>query len=217
MDNGWVKKWNKNSKNVWNSPLLAVPKQSGGVNEADDIRLCINLQKVNSKLKEPIYTLPTPVKMFRMVGDVKFFTEIDLSSAYHHIKVEEDSQPLLGFVNPQGIQYVWMRLSFDPKGVVIHFQTQGEKTILRIKDVISYLDNFLVTSQTFKSHCESVKRVIEALTEAGFWINCKKYKFLMKKLKFMDHLIDGNSHSIDSHKMKVVAKIACPVTEKQVE
>ena len=91
MDNGWVKKWDKNSKNVWNSPFLAVPKRSGGVNEADDIRLYIDLWKVNSKSKEPIYTLPTPVEMFRTVGGVKFFTEIDLSSAYHHIKVEENS------------------------------------------------------------------------------------------------------------------------------
>ena len=161
--------------------------------------------------------MPTPVKMFRTVGGAKFFTEIDLSSAYHHIKVEEDSQPLLGFVDPQGIQYVWMRLPFGSKGAVTHFQAQGERMILGIEDVISYLDNFLVASRMFKSHCESVRRVIEALTEVGFWINHKKCKFLMKKLKFMGHLIDGNSRSIDSHKMKVAAKIAHPVTGKQVE
>ena len=89
--------------------------------------------------------------------------------------------------------------------------------ILGIEDVISYLNNFLVASQMFKSHCESVKRVIEALTEVGFPINHKKCKFLMKKLKFMSHLIDGNSCLIDSHKIKVAAKIACPVTRKQVE
>ena len=111
-----------------------MPKQSGGVNEVDDIRLCINLQKVNLKLKEPIYTLPTPVKMFRTVGGVKFFTEINLFSAYHHIKVEEDSQSLLGFVDPQGIQYFWMRLSFDSKGVVF------------IKGIENVLPDFL-------SHC----------------------------------------------------------------
>ena len=69
----------------------------------------------------------------------------------------------------------------------------------------------------FESHCESVRRVIEALTETGFWINHKKCKFLMKKLKFIDYLIDGNSHLIDSHKIKVAAKIACPVTGKQVK
>ena len=39
----------------------------------------------------------------------------------------------------------------------------------------------------------------------------------MKKLKFMGYLIDGNSCSINSHKMKVAAKIARPVTGKQVE
>ena len=110
-----------------------------------------------------------------------------------------------------------MRLPFSPKGVITHFQTQGKKTILRIEDVISYLDNFLVASRMFESHCESVRRVIEALTEAGFRINHKKCKFLMKKLKFMGHLINGNSCSIDSHKIKVAAKIAYPVTGKQVE
>ena len=90
-------------------------KQFGGINEADNIRLCINLQKVNSKLKESIYTLPTPVEIFKMVGDVKFFTEIDLSSAYYHIKVKKDNQPLLVFA-------------------IIHFQTQGEsRTILFLK------------------------------------------------------------------------------------
>ena len=110
-----------------------------------------------------------------------------------------------------------MKLPFGLKGAVTHFQAQSERMILGIKDVISYLDNFLVASWTFKSYCESVKRVIEALTEAGFQINWKKCKFLMKKLKFMGHLIDGNSCLIDSHKIKVVAKIACPVTGKQVE
>ena len=108
-----------------------------------------------------------------------------------------------------------MRLSFGLKGVVTHFQAQGERTILGIEDVISYLDNFLIASQTFKSHCESIRRVIETLTKAGFQINHKKCKFLMKKLKFMDHLIDGNSHSIDSHKIKVAAKIAHPIKKKK--
>ena len=69
----------------------------------------------------------------------------------------------------------------------------------------------------FESHCKSVRRVIEALTMVGFQINCKKCKFLIKKLKFIDHLIDGNSCLIDSHKIKVAVKIAHPVTEKQVE
>ena len=59
-----------------------------------------------------------------------------------------------------------MRLPFDPKGAVTHFQAQGERTILGIEDVISYLNNFLVAFQTFESHCKSVRKVIEALTEA---------------------------------------------------
>ena len=123
---GFVKKWDKDEKNLWNSPLLAVPKKSGGWVDPDDIRVCLNLRVVNTLTKDPSNILPSPVELFECVWGMKYFTKINLTEAYHHIVVSEKSQPLLGFLAPDKSQYVYVRMPFGLKGVVTHFQVQGK-------------------------------------------------------------------------------------------
>ena len=126
MKKGFVKKWDKDKKNLWNSPLLAVPKKSGGQVDSDDIRVCLDLRVVNALTKDPSNILSSPVELFEHVQGMKYFTKIDLMEAYHHIVVSEKSQPLLGFLAPNKSQYVYVRMSFELKGVVMHFQVQGK-------------------------------------------------------------------------------------------
>ena len=125
-EKGFVKKWNKDKKNLWNSPLLAVPKKSGGWMDPDDIRVCLDLRVVNALTKDPSNILPSPAELFEHVQGVKYFTEINLMEAYHHIVVLEKSQPLLGFLASDKSQYVSVRMPFGPKGAVMHFQVQEE-------------------------------------------------------------------------------------------
>ena len=97
---GFVKKWDKDKKNLWNSPLLAVPKKSGGQVDPDDIRVCLDLRTVNALTKDSSNILLSPTELFEHVRGVKYFIEIDLMEAYHHIVVLKKSQPLLGFLTP---------------------------------------------------------------------------------------------------------------------
>ena len=160
MKKGFVKKWNKNKKNLWNSPLLAVPKKSGGQMDPDDIRVCLDLRAVNDLTKDPSNILPSLTELFEHVWGVKYFTKIDLTKAYHHIVVSEKSQPLLGFLAPDKSQYVYMKMSFGLKGVVMHFQVQGEQVISVSNEATNYLDNFLVFSKELKNHFNEACRVI---------------------------------------------------------
>ena len=123
---GFVKKWDKDKKNLWNSPLLAVSKKSGGQVDPDDIRVCLDLRAVNALTKDPNNILSSPAELFEHVQGMKYFTEINLTEAYHYIVMSEKSQPLLGFLTPDKSQYVYVRMSFGLKGAVTHFQVQGE-------------------------------------------------------------------------------------------
>ena len=77
MKKGFVKKWDKDKKNLWNSPLLAVPKKSGGQVDPDDIRVCLDLRVVNALTKDPNNILPASAELFKCVQGVKYFTEIN--------------------------------------------------------------------------------------------------------------------------------------------
>ena len=70
---GFVKKWDKDKKNLWNSPLLAVPKKSGGRVDPDDIRVCLDLRAVNALTKDPSNILPSPAELFECVWGCKIF------------------------------------------------------------------------------------------------------------------------------------------------
>ena len=72
MKKGFVKKWDKDEKNLWNSPLLAVPKKSGGRVDPDDIRVCLDLRAVNALTKDPSNILPSSTELFFF-----FFFEAD--------------------------------------------------------------------------------------------------------------------------------------------
>ena len=67
MKKGFVKKWNKDEKNLWNSPLLTVPKKSGGQVDPDDIRVCLDLRAVNALTKDPSNILLSSVELFECV------------------------------------------------------------------------------------------------------------------------------------------------------
>ena len=86
---GFVKKWDKDKKNLWNSPLLAIPKKSGGQVDPDNIRVCLDLRVVNALTKNPNNILSSPAELFEHVQGVKYFTKINLTKAYHHIVVCE--------------------------------------------------------------------------------------------------------------------------------
>ena len=128
--------------------------------DPDDIRVCLDLRAVNALTKDSSNILPSSAELFEHVWDAKYFTEIDLMEAYHHIVVSEKSQPLLGFLAPHKSQYVYVRMPFGLKGTVMHFQVQGEQVIGVSDEAASYLNNFLVFSKKLKNHSDETHRVI---------------------------------------------------------
>ena len=65
LEKGWIVPLEDVSsvRNLWNTPLVAAPKVSGGKKE-DDIRLCMDLRGVNVKSEAPDYQLPTIADLF---------------------------------------------------------------------------------------------------------------------------------------------------------
>ena len=86
---------------------------------------------------------------------------------------------------------MYVKMPFELKGVIIHFQVQGKQVIGVSDEAASYLDNFLIFSKKLENHSNEAHRVIQKLMRAGFQIKMKKSKFYMKRIQFMGHLIDG--------------------------
>ena len=75
----------------WVNSLVIVSKVNG------KLRICIDLRDLNRAIKHQHYQLPSAENLFARMSGTKYFAKLDMSNAYWHIRVDEESSKLLTF------------------------------------------------------------------------------------------------------------------------
>ena len=81
----------KPSNSPWNSPVVLVAKPSG------EQRFAIDFRKVNSVTKKQAYPVPRIDDCLNSLGTGKYFTCLDLESAYWQVPLEEEAKQKTAF------------------------------------------------------------------------------------------------------------------------
>ena len=134
---------------------------------------------VNKMTREPLFMIPLLKEMLGRLNGKKFFTKLDLVSAYHQIDLHKDSRMVTGFLVPGKGQGVWHVLFFGPKGAVTHFQKVMERALGDIDMdivIVIYVDNILVVLDLVECHTLDVVIVIDTLTKAGLKLKLASVK-----------------------------------------
>ncbi len=71
----------RESKSPWRSPIIPIKKSE------NEIRLCVNYQKLNAITKKDNYPIPNVLDVFDNIGRAKFITLLDSCSAFHNIDI----------------------------------------------------------------------------------------------------------------------------------
>ena len=90
---------------TWVSPVVVVPKPTG------DIRLCVDMPQANMAVKRERYPIPTIDEVLQDLNQSKFFSKLDLNSAYHQIELAPESRDITTFGTHDGL-YRYKRLMF---------------------------------------------------------------------------------------------------------
>ena len=89
----------------WVSQIVVAMKKSGS------LRICIDPKPLNAALKRERYQIPVIDDLLPDVTDACVFTKVDLSSAFWHLKLDEESSVLTAFATPYGC-FRWLCLPF---------------------------------------------------------------------------------------------------------
>ena len=93
----------------WSSPAVPVRKPDGS------IRLCVDMRAVNQLVADEYYTLPTLETLTAKLNGSKIFSVLDLTNAFHHVELEENSRDITTFKGPDGKLNRYRRLMFGLK------------------------------------------------------------------------------------------------------
>ena len=199
------------SQSDYASPIVLVRKKSG------TLRLCVDYRQLNAKTRRDAYPLPRIEETLDALGGAKYFSTIDLASAYNQVEVEPADRHKTAFITPMGL-YEYNRMPFGLNNAPATFQRLMQNIfrddLLRV--LLVYLDDIVVYSSTISEHLQRLEHVLLKLKENGLKIEPEKCQFFKKSVKYLGHVVSAEGVATDPAKTEVVAKWPMPGTLKDL-
>lgn len=135
---------------AWMSRLSSVEKGSGErkPGEEPERRLVVNMKGVNAAIKRVNHPMPYLENFLPMLHGARIFTKLDISSAFYHVELHEESRNLTTFMTAKGPMR-FTRLPFGINAAPEIFQKTMEAVLVDDKakplpGVIVYIDDILI-------------------------------------------------------------------------
>jgi len=199
-------------ESAWNTPMVCVWKK-----EKKDIRLCLDFRSLNKITERKAFPMPNIEEMLDSLKGSKFFSTIDLGSAYYQIELEPESQEKTAFSTRKG-QFCFNRMPFGIAAAPATFQKLMTMVLgdLLWKVAVVYLDDILIFADTKEEHLKRIEMVLERIKYAGLKVNPEKCLFLKIETKFLGHIINGNGIRTDDNKIESIRGFERPKCIKKL-
>lgn len=193
----------------WLSPVVMALKSSG------ESRLCVDLRGLNKCVVVDHYPLPNISEMLALLGGAKFFSSLDLTSAYHQIKLHVDSQNLTAFITPFGT-FKFLRMPFGLISAAGVFQRMMEHICSKVRGIKIYQDDILVYGSTKEEHDDRVRHVLKLLETNGLTLKAKKCKFNLTEIDYLGHKISASGIQPKKELVDTIFNMASPICKEHV-
>ena len=154
---------------------------------------------------------------YQELGGAKYFSTIDLASAYNQVEVAPSDRHKTVFTTPFGL-FEYNRMPFGLGGAPATFQ-RVMQTIFReelLEILIVYLDDIIVFSQDISTHLHRFKMVFQKLRQNGLKIKVKKCQFFRPKVTYLGHVVSADGIATDPAKTNVVTNWPKPKALKDL-
>jgi len=193
-------------------PVLFQKKRDG------TLRLCVDYKKLNAVTIRNSYPLPLIIDIIERVKGAKFFTKLDLRSAYNLIRIKKGDEYKTAFRTKYG-HYEYLVMPFGLKNAPAVFQSFINSVLRPFldKSVILYLDDILIFSDNLEEHHKTVRAVLKKLIENNLFAKLSKCEFDKDKVEFLGHIISGSGVATDPKKIKAIVEWPTPKNVKDVQ
>lgn len=181
-------------------------------------RLCIDFRELNKIIIPQAQPFPLIDDLIIKTRNCKYFTTLDINSAFWSIPLRIEDRQKTGFVTQDG-HFQWTCLPFGLKTSPAIFQ-RILSNILRkhnLKDFSeNYIDDILIFSESFEEHIEHIEKVIKAIVNEGFRLKFKKCTFAAESVKYLGHIIEHNTVRPVKDNLISIQNFPTPKTQKNI-
>ena len=199
------------SNSQWSAPVVPVRKSDGG------LRLCVDYRQVNKVTKKENYPMPNLMNCVYRPNKVNYFTKIDLVRGYYQVPIDEESRKYTAFSTIQH-HYQFKRLSFGLKNSGMAFQRIMQQILapLITSNIIIYIDDILILSESFEEHMKLVGKVLSLLMDHGIKVKVSKCEWFKEEVVFLGHVINKEGIRKSPEYVDKIKNVTKPGTVKEM-
>ena len=209
LANGFIRP----SKSPAGAPILFDQKPNGS------LCLCVDYQGLNNLTIKNQYPLPLIRESLDRLGWAKRFTQLDLTSAYHRMRIKEGDEWKTAFRTRYG-HFEYQVMPFGLSNAPASFQGYVNKILAEKLDifVIVYLDDILIyTKDTGQGHVDAVRWVLEILRKYGLFANLKKCRFHQDEVRFLGYVVSAQGIQMEEERIEAVKNWPEPKSVRDIQ
>lgn len=200
------------------SPFAAPVTLAFKRDENKKSRLCIDFRDLNKIIIPQSQPFPRIEDLIAKTRNCKYFTKLNINSAFWSIPLRVEDRSKTGFVTQEG-HYQWTCLPFGMKTSPAIFQRILNNIIRKhglLKFVGNYIDDILIFSKNFEEHLEHLGKLLHAITEKGFRLKFSKCTFASDTVNYLGHIIKYNTVTPMKDNLKAIRNFPTPTTQKNI-
>ena len=189
------------SVSPWGSPVLFVKKKDG------TLRLCIDYRQLKKLTVKNKYPLPRIDDLFDQLKGASIFSNIDLRSGYHQLKIKDVDVHKTTFRMRYG-HYEFLVMSFGLTNAPVAFMDLMNRVFRPYVDqfVVVFIDDILVYSKDRENHDTHLRVVLETLRKEHLYAKLSKCEFWLDEVSFLGHIVSKEGIRVDPKKIEVIVE-----------
>ena len=198
------------SSSPWRAQVLVT------TNERHKKRLVVDYsQTINKDTYLDAYPLPNLESMIEKISQYKYYSTLDLKSAYHQIPIQAKDKPYTAF-EAAGNLYQFRRIPFGVTNGVASFQRIINTIIQKEKceAVEAYVDNVTIGGNSKEEHDSNLQNFRNAAAKYNLTFNEDQSIIGVEQLDLMGYRISQGLIRPDPERLRPLREMPAPTTLK---
>ena len=200
------------SKSPQMSPVFFVDKKNKSK------RIVIDYHSLNDQTVKNNYLLLLIMDLINNMGSKRVFTKIDLQWGFNNMRIKEGDEQKRVFTIHVGF-FEPMVIFFGMTNLLAIFQAimnQILRDIINKGKVVAFVDDMSVGTEIKEEYNEIVEEVLKRLKEKDLYIKPEKYIWKVRKIRFLEVVIEPNKIEMEKKKVNRVLSWLEPKNVKDI-
>ena len=169
------------------------------------LRLCVNYRGLNGGSIKDRYPLPLIRETLSQLSQARYYTTLDIRSAYNLVRIAEGEEWKTAFRTRYGL-FESLVMPFGLTNAPATFQKFINDVLRPYLDhfCTAYIDDILIYSGDLAQHKNHMRLVLEPLRSAGLHVKPEKCIFHSESVKYLGVVVFRQGIEMDSTKVEAI-------------